>query len=127
MLYDPKWSEAQELLDLNKPSLEALSYILRHKGLWPPEFYWDYSQCDRCAMGLAASLWKLTTANGFELGYLTSPDFMSDNFQVPDGVTRSVFMGRGQWVPQTKGGDCNWQAVTPEMVADQIDQYLATK
>jgi hypothetical protein len=43
--------------DLDKPSLHALSYALRHPDTWPRSFVWDYKKCDQCAMGLAHGLW----------------------------------------------------------------------
>ena len=43
---------------LDIPSLEALSYALRHRELWPSGFVWEFNNCNRCAMGLAWRLWS---------------------------------------------------------------------
>jgi hypothetical protein len=51
----------------NKPSIGALSFALRHPELWPEGFSWDFSQCQRCAMGLAHVMWpKHVTAPHLE-------------------------------------------------------------
>ena len=56
MLHNPKWDKG--LLDLTKPSLKALSHILRHKELWPEGFKWYFGSCRSCAMGMAKILWE---------------------------------------------------------------------
>jgi hypothetical protein len=67
---------------LARKVMETLSYLLRHKELWPTDFAWDYSKCENCAIGLAV-------------------------FQhVTTGVERS--------------------SITPEMVADAIDNMMRT-
>lgn len=120
------------LLDLGKPSLHGLSYALRHPDTWPEDFYWDYSSCYHCAMGLAHALWhsipKANAQNGASL--------MARAFAMPYGAANDIFMGVGDWTPTTKEttGALWWKktiavadadAITPEMVADQIDGYLA--
>jgi hypothetical protein len=42
---------------VNRPTIGALSFALRHKELWPADFHWDYSRCETCAMGLARRMW----------------------------------------------------------------------
>lgn len=128
MLYDPKWNEAQQLLDLNKPSLQALSYYLRHEELWPAGFIWRYNSCNSCAMGLAAALWTLTMSRS-ELEVSHSYKFMSDNFNITNSTVDNIFLGKGNWMPMYEDYPSfgNFYAVTPEMVADQIDKYLASR
>lgn len=41
----------------NKPTIGALSFVLRHKELWPANFWWSYSACTTCALGLAHLMW----------------------------------------------------------------------
>jgi len=44
-------------IDLSKPSMRALSYILRHEQTWPDNFKFNYYFCEKCAMGLAHLIW----------------------------------------------------------------------
>jgi hypothetical protein len=102
------------------PSLENLSYILRHREWWPEGFRWNYKYCGHCAIGLCGKLWKIDPRQlspgllDSELTWEYSPDY------------RRIFIdSRG------KGGILSWiippsmSDVTPEMVARQIDRYLA--
>lgn len=122
--------------DLNKPSLENLSYVLRHPDMWPTGFVWDYRNCNNCAMGLAHQLWDQIPQTGTDSG----PSVMAREFAMNYTAARSIFLG-GQWCPtKTKistTGSLWWKKektttkwdlrkVTPDMVADQIDKYLAT-
>jgi hypothetical protein len=126
MLFDPKWTEGKELLDLNKPSLEALSHILRHKELWPERFTWNYSSCSQCAMGLAATLWKFMDPNN--MGVEDGTYMMADIFEMEIRESADIFLGKGKWMPTYDNGIIlDFHAVTPEMVADQIDKYLASQ
>jgi hypothetical protein len=52
-------TETEKLFAIDKPSLENLSYALRHPETWPKDFVWDYGECNDCAMGLAHRLWDL--------------------------------------------------------------------
>lgn len=133
MLYDPE-REKKQLFELGKPSLEALSYALRHPETWPDGFYWHFSECENCAMGLAASLWgKIRVGLNLVEPELTDEELnrrtVSDIarlFAMPYLKADAIFMGRGDWMP-TKGHffkSKDFNAVTPEMVADQIDKYL---
>lgn len=108
-----------------KPSLQALSHALRHPETWPPGFIWDFNNCDTCAMELAHRLWE--SVPGIEtasLGVLT----MCSVFRMAYEDAANIFMGDGNWVPGVKIGgytQADLDAVTSEMVADQIDAYLA--
>lgn len=44
-------------MDITKPSLEALAFLLRHKYLWPRKFIWDYSDFSTGPIGLARAQW----------------------------------------------------------------------
>jgi hypothetical protein len=117
--------------DLSKPSLHALSYVLRHPHTWPKNFYWDYNECENCAMGLAHLLWhSIPTATPKD-----GASIMAREFAVPFAVSRSIFLG-GTWTPtevkmtgvlwwKSEKHSMDFDRVTPEMVADQIDAYLA--
>lgn len=128
-------SESQALFhDLDKPSLHALSYSLRHPDTWPQGFVWDFNKCDQCAMGLAHQLWKGTVP---AVGRASGPSVMAHEFAMPFGAAKSIFLGNMDWLPKDSISEgrfwsrktysrANHDRVTPEMVADQIDAYLAT-
>ncbi len=131
-------TEAEKLFqDLSKPSLHALSYALRHPDTWPEDFVWDYRQCDQCAMGLAHALWNSIPEVGLDNGATV----MARSFAMPYKAADAIFFGSSKWLPtkdkvKTTGSlwwkeekvtrVSNLKAVTPDMVADQIDAYLAT-
>jgi hypothetical protein len=123
------------LKDANKPTLETLSYALRHPETWPEGFIWNYQQCDHCAMGLARALWNSIPAAKVETG----TSIMARTFALPYEKADCIFMARGRgnnWAPSktvVEGYFWNrkyryvvdYDRVTPEMVADQIDKYIA--
>lgn len=123
-----------DLSDLGKPSLHALSYALRHPDTWPEGFVWNYGSCERCAMGLARALWRQIPKANNDSG----ASIMARQFAMPYGAASSIFMGTDlKWLPTdnfTEGHlwwkrymrRANYGRVTPEMVAAQIDRYLAT-
>lgn len=100
MLYDPKKWEPK--IDLSRPSLRGLSYLLRHKELWPVGFEWDFGNCDRCAMGLAFSIWNL--------GELGGSYSMTEHFPISEKTSGELFLLRHSAI-----------VITPEMIADRID------
>lgn len=101
-------------LDLSRPSLRALSYLLRRPEMWPTGFAWYFGSCDTCAMGLAASLWGWAHPNTW--GAAQRLDILhSDAIDIFGDVS----MGAIGYGPVTHS------EITPEMVADRIDQYLA--
>lgn len=132
-------SETESLfIDLDRPSLAALSYILRHPDTWPKDFIWNFGDCYQCAMGLAHRLWKQIPRSSSETG----ATIMAREFAIPYGVALNIFLadyGHAEWLPRrvehkTEGrlwwkkeistSHRDYDAVTPEMVADQIDAFL---
>lgn len=124
------------LRDSNKPTLENLSYALRHPETWPKGFVWNYHLCTSCAMGLARELWKEVIP---EPKRGSGASIMAHAFAMPYEDANSIFMGQGpmanDWMPfkrQTTGAlwwkkeavTSDHESVTPEMVADQIDNYI---
>ncbi len=111
MLDKTKWTEGEGLLDLSKPSLQALSHILRHKELWPEDFKWDFDDCFHCAMGMAHRLWSES---------ITGPYSRS---MEPLGVNRneaySLFVFPENKIPS---GD-----IKPEYIASLIDKHLESR
>src|SRR5882762_5295787 len=81
--------------DLAKPSLHGLSYALRHPDTWPKDFYWDFSRCNHCAMGLAHRLWwSIPSADRND-----GASIMAREFAMPYTSSRSIFLG-GDWTPR---------------------------
>lgn len=119
----PKTETEALFRDLDKPSLHALSYVLRHPDTWPETFIWNYSNCTQCAMGLAHHLWKVPPAKRE-----TGPTIMAHAFAMPYTDAYRIFLGKA-YSCQYFFGLINIpipnSAITPDMVADQIDQYLA--
>lgn len=105
--------ETSFLHDLSKPGLNALSHILRHRELWPKEFRWNYTDCDTCAVGLARELWRLS--NDLD---------MEKVFDIPSFAAENIFFAFNDWYEDL---GVKFSAVTPEMVADQIDKYIASR
>jgi hypothetical protein len=124
-------NEAERLIaDLDKPSLRALSYVLRHPNTWPEGFIWNYDNCESCAMGLAHELWDVS-----ETENKNAASIMSRTFGISYEEADSIFMGqvRGKPAPWREYGPKWWRStvprgdVSPEMVADAIDSYLASE
>ncbi len=87
--------------DLTHPSWEGISYLLRHKELWPANFQWNFCGSSQCAIGLSYKIWGTHMDPIGECGDTFNPYAMGEHAPVPD------------------------RKVTPEMVADKIDDYLA--
>lgn len=134
-------TETEKLFALDKPSLENLSYCLRHPETWPSGFHWDFKQCSTCAMGLARALWdeKIRFDHSGTDANEKAASVVARAFALPYSVANDIFMGQGDWAPKiakTKGRlwwkveiesrEINFRAVMPEMVADQIDSHLAS-
>lgn len=121
MLYNPEWKEH---LDLSTPSLKALSYLLRHRELWPKGFRWNYGNCKTCAIGLADELW------GFKLREALLGDHndrilvinksLEEKLGIEELDARHIFWGSDVSISRI-------DKVTPENVADMIDEYLLEK
>lgn len=116
--------EVSFLQDLSKPSLRALSYMLRHKELWPVGFRWYFGSCKSCAMGLANELWakesgwKDSIFDDFDIRWGT----IKDNF--PTDFVQDVFFG-SKFDRDYIGDHIEvlYKGITPEMIADEIDNY----
>jgi hypothetical protein len=98
---------------LSKPSLAALSFLLRNRETWPDGFAWDYSDCSTCAMGLA-----------FRLGMVARPftGAMEDSFKISQEAANNFFV----FATRHYSLDSMIE-VTPEHVADLIDAHLAAQ
>ena len=136
-------TETQRLFgDMSKPSLVALSYCLRHPETWPEGFVWDYSECRKCAMGLAHQLWSqaipaavvesndLRTnisllAKRFCMSFTEACDVFYDahlkRHKCKTTVKRILFWKTSTVVSYENAKLSN---ITPDMVADDIDAIL---
>lgn len=101
--------------DLSRPSLQALSYALRHRETWPADFRlkgWYFPIHEECAMGLANTLWNLNPT------FVATPQ-MAEVFGISQEKADYIFLGgfrpSSEFIRDT----------TPEMVADEIDKLLA--
>ena len=85
-------------------SLLGLSYSLRHPETWPMGFEWKFTNCRRCAMGLA-----------FELAMADQPTpaAMARAFEMSDREAMIIFCA-GQF-----------GVITADDIANRIDAYLA--
>lgn len=92
----------------DKPSLAALSYVLRHREMWPEGFVWDYGSCTRCAMGLSTVLWRTMGTPCTEI--------MVRSFKMNRDDAQHIFL----FLHKNDVSE-----ITPQHVADAIDRLLA--
>lgn len=96
-----------------KEGLRQLAYLLRHPEKWLPGHVWNFeeilahTQCGTvgCAIGIADLQWGKTAVDHEWYG--------------PWDEAEDIFDGGNVY-------DCPASAVTPPMVADAIDHFLAT-
>lgn len=123
-----------ELRSGDKPTLHALSYALRHPEMWPKEFRWNFNECSQCAMGLAFALW---TRLGEDTCDWSGPDYVSEAAKLlamPYDEAAQIFHSN-KWTKTEKQRlwgllspevtIAPYENITPGMVADEIDRYLA--
>lgn len=104
-----------EKISLEAPSMRALSYMLRHQETWPAGFEWNYRNCHSCAMGLAYKTWKsIQCPDSFEMSRALGMDVE---------VARGIFCAGPHYAFSFAPFD--FVNITPEMVADKIDEYAA--
>jgi hypothetical protein len=104
--------------DLSRPSLLGLSYALRHSNTWPDGFLWNYGRCPDCAMGLAAKLWREIMIINWEWC-----SELANAFSMPKSDAYKIFVAASK----ERGWGNDMHRITPEMVADDIDEYLARR
>ena len=96
---------------------------LRDETTWPEGFPWDFSDCNRCAIGLAMCLYD---GRAFSSRIAYKPydfgDLVNDVLGIDGDVAYDLFGApktrRGRLVPR--------EAITPAHVADALERYLAT-
>jgi hypothetical protein len=93
-----------------REGLRKMAHLLRHAELWPKGFSWRYSKCERCAIGLANSLWPQTSTHVFE-----------KDFEMGSRQGHLLTIGMNHVI-----GKSGMDSVSPEDVADSIDRYLET-
>jgi hypothetical protein len=119
--------------DLDKPSLHTLSYALRHPDTWPNGFVWNFQDCKSCAMGLAHELWFASenrpTGKTPDSYHRAAVSAVARRFALPYAEAQRIFL-RSDWAVKSRmfglvKEKIPMSAITPEMVADEIDRYLA--
>lgn len=110
MPFDNTTGLTESAPDLSKPSLEALSWLLRHREAWPKGHVWDYSHGRSCALGMCVGQWPAAVP-----------------FVSYDRVSAALGVGRDD-IDRTFGQSAYMPIkdilVTPEMVAYRIDTRL---
>jgi hypothetical protein len=103
-----------------EPSLENLSYVLRHQELWPEGFVWNYAHAGSCAIGLCKKLYYCHTEELDERLYGNYPTAWDKIFASSGDETEPVFGFIPLWERKL-----HMDEITPEIVADRIDNWLA--
>jgi hypothetical protein len=88
-------------IDLTKPSLPALAYLLRHEELWPEGFEYDWRTVKRCGMGLVMAVWPSYVS-------LTTTYAMVEVFGIDHSTALDIFI--------------NYTVHEPRKMADRIDR-----
>jgi hypothetical protein len=99
------------------PSLERLAWVLEHPESWPVGFEWDYTNCRKCAVGMAERLYGFRNP----CGIATVGSFMGCHFGIPHKVAVAIFLrlGAAEGVPA--------RDISPLHVASAIREYLASR
>jgi len=111
-------SAAPRVPDLSHPSGAGLSYLLRHRELWPKGFNWDYGNFKTCAIGLAQEVWVEDFKNVPQCSFGQASTYagdMGDYFGLSPSNARWVFR------MSYPSGDYP----TPIEVANRLDKALA--
>jgi hypothetical protein len=92
------------------PDIRVFAGILRDKSRWPKGFKWDFSNCQKCAMGLAHRLWKESVPKPSSF----TSHAVGKALGLSEGESTLIFLFGGS-------------TTTPESVADAIDYVLAMR
>lgn len=127
MSFDDANAKTEIAPDLTEPSLEGLSWALRHPEHWARHHVWNFRYCLKehkcgtsgCAMGIAAIMWPQCHGLFVSLPYVLQREFKMS----PEDFDRIFNDGAIEETYGVKNDD----DVTPTMVADAIDKYLAER
>ena len=97
-------------IEQRQATLRDLSFALRHPETWPKDFDWNYSDCNRCAMGLAHRMWPKQVPE-------PTTGAMVDAFGIPVSKASDIFTGAG------RNGWSNL-GVRANHIADMIDELV---
>jgi len=92
----------------NKPTIGALSFMLRHPELWPADFRWSYTCCATCAMGLAQRMWPHHIQS-------TDPDSVGRAIGLSEHDAAEIFTNAGPGLLRSSA------SIKPEQIADMLD------
>ena len=98
-------------IEQRQATLRDLSFALRHPDTWPKGFEWNYSDCHKCAMGLAFTMWPQQIKE-------PTTQAMVDGFGIPVTSASEIFTGAGRHATGSIKG------VTPAIIADLIDELV---
>ena len=136
--------DLEKPIDLSKPSLEGLAMLLRTEELWPKGYQWSfldvaealhervegisinqpgaYQRCGThgCAIGLAYEMWPEIQTRHQYMG--ESIDNIAEATGISSMDAHCLF-----WETDTYYPGHVHEEVTPVMVADAIDRYLAER
>lgn len=118
--------DIQALVDLSKPSLQTLSFILRNKEFWPKDFEWDFENFNQCAMGLLAQIFH--KGNYPSERTLAMLDFKGEdlNERILAMMDFNLSYSQVHALFETPGPNEDWK-LSPAVIADRIDAFLAAK
>lgn len=105
------YAKPEAPVDLSKPSLRALSYLLKHPELWPKNFGWEYRYTWSCAIGLAFKYWNIEMK--YNLGIAMNA---AEVMEMSESDTNYIFFAGGS-APISL-------PIQPGMVASDIDYYI---
>lgn len=116
-----------EVNEVKTISLSDLSWRLRHPETWPKGFSWDYGSCSTCAMGLAIRLIHPQFDEYILNEWWDQKITRTVRTIVPDAKSMPLreFHNIFWWADSGPFGHLSAGSVTPDMIADAIDAYLA--
>lgn len=105
-----------DVMPTDKPTLESLSYLLRHEEMWPAGFKWNFGHCDTCAMGMIV---RLVGGRPEE----------ADRHEIEQTVDKTLGISRTErsYLFDRRAIEDLGGNATPTQIADRIDAYLASR
>ena len=97
-------------------SLETLAKALRDQSSWPINFRWNYTAIEMCAMGLMQRIWF----REMDVYEFYKPEVISEKLNIDETNAIKIFLNGGAYLSNTPVF-----TITPEMVADKIDEFIS--
>lgn len=103
----------------------VLIAALRDKSLWPPNFYWQFSNCSSCAMGLLMRMHGKSVDGGTDAFVDVTAEMLGI-----DAIDAKGIFCRPAWdapdYAKSPEKQAAYAAVTPELVAARLEHIHAT-